>query len=174
MGAKVWKIAVVVAVQLLVLCAIPMRSLRARASNQEITLWTAPVDPFDVLGGYFVALAYEVERGSVPAGIGDQPKERDVWVTVHRGNPAWELLSITEVCPEPQPDHVSLAARWTGHRIAIVNAGRLYIPETDRDRANNAMLRDHGRGLVDMKVGAHGEVALLRLRVGGETFGESR
>jgi uncharacterized membrane-anchored protein len=166
-------IAVVVGVQLLALAAIPARALRTRAVGQDVSLWTAPVDPYDVLSGYYVTLTYEAES---TAAVDTQrfEQDEDVWVTIRRGDPAWTRTSIGRERPAPSPDELSLRARWAGWRVQIVNAGRLYIPEDERDRASKLLGDVNGRALVDMKVDSDGNVSVLRLRVGDATFGEPR
>jgi len=164
-------IAVVVGVQVLALAAIPVRTLRTRAQGADVALWTAPVDPYDVLSGYYVTLTYEAEAVSTRDEHKFQ-KDDDVWVTVRRGDPAWTQVSVRSERPAASPDEISLRARWIGWRAEIVNAGRLYIPETERDRASKLLSDAKGRGLVDLKVDADGGVSVMRLRVGDATFGE--
>jgi uncharacterized membrane-anchored protein len=171
MSVRHWPIAVVIGVQLAVLAAIPIRAMRTRATGADVTLWTAPVDPFDVMSGYYVTLAYEAERTN------DAPKVEDgaaVWVTVRRAEPAWTAVSVRVERPAASDGELSLHARWKYGRAHIDNAGRLYIPEAERDRATKLLADAKGRGLVDLKVDADGNVSVLRLRVGDATFGERR
>ena len=170
-----WKIAVVLAAQFAVLVAIPVRTLRTRATGADVTLWTAPIDPFDVMSGYYVTLAYEAERPPEGRPADRSPRERrDVWVTVRRGDPAWTPVSVTDERPDAAPDELSLRARWNGWRTEIVNAGRLYIPETQRQDVEAALDAVRRRGLVDLRVSQDGDVAVIRLRADGKTFGEER
>jgi len=166
-------IAVVIGVQLLALAAIPARSVRTRAVGQDVALWTAPVDPYDVLSGYYVTLTYEAES-AVTSDTRKFEKHDDVWVTIRRGEPAWTQVSVRKERPAASPDELSLRARWNGWRVEIANAGRLYIPEDERDRASKLLGDVRGRALVDLKVDADGDVSVLRLRVGDATFGEPR
>lgn len=161
-------IGVVLAAQLLVLCAIPARHLVTRATGREVTLWTAPVDPYDPLSGYYVTLSYEVEQAAGAERAGP------VWITLRKDAPAWQRVEVTVERPAPAADQVSVRAHWSGWRLSIDGAGRLYIPETQRDRVAELLAAAQQRGLVDLMVGEGGDVALLRLRVGGETFGEPK
>jgi len=67
-----------------------------------------------------------------------------------------------------------MRARWTRGRAAIVNAGKLYIAETQRDVVEDALGKVSRRALVDLRVGADGDVSVLRLRVGDQTFGDAK
>ena len=166
-------IGVVIAVQCLVLVAIPARNLITRATGRDVTLWTAPVDPYDPLSGYYVTLGYEVEASAlvVREQLGT---EGTVWITVRQKTPAWEFVAVTVDRPAPAPDEVSMRASWSGWRATLDGASRLYIPETQRDRVAALLNEARQRGLVDLRVGEGGDVAVLRLRVGGVTFGESK
>lgn len=166
-------IGAVIGTQILVLCAIPARTLVTRATGREITLRTAPVDPYDPLAGYYVTLSYEVERPDKPER--DQlGSARPIWITVRKAQPIWERVAMSAERPAPAPDQVSLRAHWDGWRATIDGAGRLYIPETQRDVVAELLGKQDQHGLVDLKVSDDGDVAVLRLRVGGATFGDSK
>ena len=81
-------------------------------------------------------------------------------------------VAVTVERPAPAPDRVSMRAHWSGWRASIDGADRLYIPETQRERVAALLRAANQHGLADLVVSADGDVALVRLRVGGETFGE--
>jgi len=166
-----WTIAVVVAAQLAVLAAIPAKAMRTRANGIDVTLWTAPVDPYDVMSGYYVTLSYEVERPAADEHV-SVPADAPVWITVRRGDPAWTPVSITADRPAAKSDEISMRATWRGLRAELDTADRVYVPESRRERASRLLTEAKGRALVDMKVDADGDVSVLRMRVGGETFGK--
>jgi len=171
-----WPIVVVLVVQLGLLVYLPSAQVRARISGTPVTLRTEPVDPYDLLSGYYMTLTYEVERPDsrlVPDGLerGDR-----VWLELNRGDQAWRLVGVSRERPAAASDRVSVPARWRSGwrrgRVEIEGAGRLYIPEAQRERADRLNREFSGRGLVDVMVGADGTVAVLRLRLGDVTFGE--
>ncbi|MBI4576912.1 MAG: GDYXXLXY domain-containing protein [Planctomycetes bacterium] len=168
-----WPILAVVVVQLGVLVAVPARRVVARVHGTGVTLRTAPVDPYDVLSGYYVTLAYEVERpGDVPYPA-DLKRGEAIWLLVQRDEPAWRLAGVSRESPgEPLEGFVALRARWMGWRAGIEGAGRLYIPEARREEADRVLREHAGEGLVDLRVLEDGTAALVRLRVGGAVFGE--
>jgi uncharacterized membrane-anchored protein len=141
-----------------------------------VTLRTAPIDPYSPLSGYYVTLAYEavspvVDLSRPGGGLGFQEGDR-LWVTVERDEPFWRSVSITRERPPETEGRVSMRGRWMGWRAAIDGAGRLYIPEAKRERVAQLMREAQGRGLVDLRVGPDGFCSVLRLRVGGEVFGD--
>ncbi len=170
MPREPWRIAVLLAIEVTILAAIPWRQLAARSSGQSVTLRTAPVDPFDHLSGYYVALGYEVEQQ--PSAAGAALARRDLlWITVERAEPAWRLVSVTREKPPPASGLVSLRAHWDGRRARIEGAGAFYVPEKRR-REIEAAIQRQGGALVDLKVDEDGHVAPMKLRAGGLVLGQ--
>ncbi len=170
MARERWRLVAAVAVQLAVLALVPARQLLAGMHGTEVTLATAPVDPFDTFSGPFVALAYEVEQPCLAVDV-----DATVFVTVQRGEPAWTFVSLDRERPPASDGRVSLRATCRPGRASLDSAGRFYLPQeqaTDVER----MLRPNGgprmSALVDVLVDGAGNVALRRLRVGGRTFGQ--
>lgn len=165
-----WRLWVVLTVQLAILVAVPARQALARLRGTTLTLRTVPVDPFDVLAGHYVTLAYEVER--VPTRLAEpglQPGDR-VWVTVAQGQPAWTLVSVTRERPAPASGRASMRARWKWGgpdqgQVELDGAGRLYVTE-ERGRALDARRGGRRESLVDLRVGEDGTPAVLDLRAG--------
>jgi uncharacterized membrane-anchored protein len=187
------RFAAVIAVQLLILAAVPWRQVLARLRGQTVTLLTAPVDPFSPFGGYFMTLAYEVERdardGSVTACSG---RDR-VYFVVEKAAPAWRLVSVERELPRATPGRAALRApcpprerEW--RRAELESAGRFYLPEAKAKVLEEAMAAEwkrvrelpddereraqRTRMLVDLRADDEGNVALLRLRFGDLTFEE--
>jgi hypothetical protein len=199
MARNTLRVVAVVLAQVAILAAIPARQLLARARGREITLRTAPVDPFSPFGGYYLTLAYEIERpsaegkvelGTVRGGL--------VYLVVEKGDPAWTLVSVSRERPSPAPGRAVLRARWPGGRYGleiqpwmraqIESAGRFYLPEAKARKLEKAMAEEwkrvrelpfeereaaqQTRMLVDLKVDDAGNVALIRLRFGELSFEE--
>jgi uncharacterized membrane-anchored protein len=158
-----------VGIQLAILAAIPLRQAKARALGTEITLETAPVDPYDLLSGYHVTLAYRAEQ-LAPAVGGDEGGA--AWLVVARAAPGWRPVSCSRgAAPVVREDQVAIAAEVVHGRCAITTARRFYVPEDRRQEIDAALRAVRGAALVDLKVDAGGNVALLRLRAGSVVVG---
>jgi uncharacterized membrane-anchored protein len=172
MSRRRWRLGAVIVLQLAILALIPLRQVRARLEGREITLETVPVDPYDLLSGYHVTLRYAAEQlpftgGDADAGTG--------WLVVVPGTPAWKAITCTRAYEPPaRPGELAIAAEIVGERCQIPSAGRFYVPEARRQEVDAALRRVGGRALVDLKVDADGNVALVRLRVGALTLGGGR
>lgn len=168
MRSRHWRVGAVVAVQLAILAAIPLRQVRARVSGTTVTLETVPVNPYDVLSGYYVTLAYEAER--VPY-LGGDADGGPAWLVVARGSPAWKGVACRRGLPSHGPDEVALAAEVVGGRCRIASASRFYVPEGRRAEVEAALRSVRSRALVDLRVNDAGDVALVRLRAGDVVVG---
>ncbi len=162
MRADGLRLLLVIAVQAGILAAIPSRQVKARASGTNVTLETVPVDPLDPLSGYFVTLRYRAEEV-----VAEAPGERGApaWLLLERGDPAWRGVACLNSRPEPGPGQVAVRAEVADRRCRIPSAGRFYIPEARRAEVD-AALREARAALVDLRVSADGDVALVRLRAG--------
>ena len=158
--------------QLVLLAIIPARQLRARHTGTDVTLMTRPVDPYDVLSGYYVTLGYAVEQ--VPKDL--QPKNlrsgMDIWLELGPAEPAWTLIALHTEPPTLNAGHVAIRGIWRHYEADLPAASRLYIPESDRQRVETALRQVNGRGLVDLRIASDGTAAVLRLRVGPQSFGD--
>lgn len=167
-----WPLVLVLAVQFGILAAIPARKVAARLLGTDVTLWTRPVDPYDALSGYHVTLGYEVERPD-PERVEDGIEDGDeVYVNLVRDVPAWRVRSVSRDLPGDDGDGVSIRATWRSGNPALQGVDRLFIPEARRQRVADAMREAEGRALADLEVDGNGNAAVLRLRVGGEVFGD--
>ena len=172
MPRKHWPLLVVLGFQVGVLAAIVGEQVLLRATGRPVSLRTVPIDPYDMLSGYHLVLGYEVEEQATarrPAGV----REKDaVWLTLSPGDEAWDLYSVSVERPAPVAGRVSMRAQWTGGRVRLRGAGRLYLPEAERHRAERLFDEAGSRAIADLRVGADGRPALERLRIGRESFGE--
>ncbi len=156
------RLAVVLVVQLAILVVVPVGQVRARNRGTPITLRTAPVDPFDVLAGRYVTLAYEVESVSAQHRSSTFRDRQLVWLTVAEGDPVWTFVSVTAERPAPVPGQVSIRARWDRWRARLEDASRFYVTE-EVGRAVDARPRGQA-DLIDLRVAEDGTPAVMRLR----------
>lgn len=158
--------------QLVCLALVPAGRLGAWMGGEAITLQTAPIDPYDVLAGYFVTLHYDVERGarSQLEGLEDGP----VWLVLAQAEPAWQLSKIDDAPLEAGPDEVVLRGRLRHGNLRLRQISRFYVPEVERAEVESALRETETPPLVDLRVGSDGSALVLGLRVGDRRFGDGR
>ena len=167
-----WPFALAVVLQLGLLATIPGKKIWAQQFGAEISLKTRPVDPYDMLAGYYVTLAYEVER--VPTSLRPSGVQYDspVWLELAPGSPAWTLRAVHTEKNRPADGHVVIKALWKHGDADIPQASRLYIPEDQRQAVDRAVATSQTRPIVDLRVGPDGTPVVLRLHANGQTFGD--
>jgi uncharacterized membrane-anchored protein len=101
-----WQFWLPLALQALLLLAVPARDAYTMANGTPIVLQTAPVDPYDLLRGYYQTLSYEI---SAPAFLQELPGGQQVFAE-WRNKTAFDFYVILEppqtpVAPgqRPQP-----------------------------------------------------------------------
>jgi uncharacterized membrane-anchored protein len=162
------RLALVLAVQVAILAAIPLRQVRARLDGAVVTLETVPFDPYDVLSGYYATLRYAAET---PPGLAEArlaPGDT-AFIVLEPAEPAWRAVGVVR---EPPGGGVAVRAVMTRRGLEIVSAGRFYVPESRRAAVDEALRGRRGKALVDLRVDAAGNVALLRLRDGERVLAE--
>lgn len=162
------RLALVLAVQVAILAAIPLRQVRARLDGTVVTLETVPFDPYDVLSGYYATLRYAAES---PPGLAEARLEQGdtAFIVLERAEPAWRAVGVAR---EPPAGRVALRAVMTRRGLAIVSAGRFYVPEARRAAVDEVLRVRRGKALVDLRVDGAKNVALLRLRDGKRMLAE--
>ncbi len=183
--ARAWQALAALLMQLLVLAAMPREQLLARRRGIDVTLRTAPIDPYSAASGYYLALRYAVENEArLQLQRSDIAAAREIWVTLRRATPAWELVSVSSVHPAPEVDRVSIRAHAMYGAVRLEGLSRIYVPEAERTLSDSLFrvasrvgARRDGADttdapLVDLRVDpATGAVAPLRLRIGRAAFG---
>jgi uncharacterized membrane-anchored protein len=166
------RLAAVLALQVAILAAIPLRQVRARLGGTVVTLETVPFDPYDVLSGYYATLRYAAEA---PPGLAEARLDTGdtAYILVELGEPAWRAVGVARERPATTASgRAALRAVMTRRGLEIVSGGRFYVPESRRAAVDEALRTRRGQALVDLRVDEDGNVALLRLRDGERVLAE--
>jgi uncharacterized membrane-anchored protein len=174
MNKKLIFFVLAVLVQCVVLVAVPGRQIYTRLTGKVITVHTRPVDPYDVMSGYYVTLAYDIGRMGTPSDW--QKREswqgKDVYVTLKEGNDKiWVTDSVSLKRPSRVPEGMLLikgtSQYWGG---VIYGIERFYIPEEKRDEIDSALRKTDSKAKVQIAVDRFGNAAILRLEAGGKIY----
>lgn len=154
---------VAVAVQALILAAVPARQIYTRQTGTTVILKTAPRDPYDILSGYYVTLTYEIARPKIRRY---RTESKHAWVVLKEGaDEIWHADSAHDSRPESIPDGcVVIKGRKKGGRI-VYGIESYFIPENARDTVERDLRQHRGQARVEVKIDSFGHAALIRLLI---------
>ena len=159
-----------VAIQILILVAVPARKVFTVATGKTVVLKVEPVDPYSILSGYYATLGFDISRvDAFPNARGmSQGFPNGAWcyAIVEKGNDGtWKPVSLEHELPANLPDNrAALLGRIT-HGTIRYGIEEFYIPEAQRDRIAEDLSRNVDKARVEIKVDRSGYVALERLRI---------
>lgn len=158
--------AAAVLVQVLIVAGVPAQKFKARMTGAPVLLKVAPVDPYCIMSGYYMALNYEISRGDRFKGWQNLPQRDGV-----------ELYAVLTV----GPDRVAAPARVTRtfpdklapgeivikgvqHYGAIrYGVETFYVPETKRRDIEDDFRKHVPDTRAEIMVDAGGNAAFKRL-----------
>jgi uncharacterized membrane-anchored protein len=173
MNKKLLFFVAAVLIQCAVLVAVPGRQIYTRATGKVITLQTRPVDPYDVMSGYYVTLAYDIGRAGMPSDIQRQQWQgKPVYITLKEGEGGiWVTDSVSLKRPVSVPDNRLLikgrARPWGNVEYGIE---RFYIPEGKRNEIEASLRNTGSKAKVQIAVDRSGNAAILRLEADGKIY----
>jgi uncharacterized membrane-anchored protein len=161
---------VAVAIQILILVAVPARNVFTVATGKTVVLKVQPVDPYSILSGYYATLGFDISRvDAFPNGSGISQRFSDgdaIYAIVERGDDGtWKPVSLEHEIPADLPDNrAALLGRLNGGTIRY-GIEEFYFPEAQRDRISEDLSRNVDKARVEIKVDRNGHAALERLRI---------
>ena len=152
---SIGRLAVPLLLQSLLICSIPFQSIYALATGTTVILKTMPVDPYDLLRGYYQVLSYDISSFDTLRQLSGWAKlnrnqERDtidsnqqVYVTLAKipaVNPqtpeAWKPIAIGDKFPiDLSADKIAIKGTSNGSSI-IYGLETYYMPEDRKDDVN--------------------------------------
>ena len=161
---------VAVVIQILILVAVPARKVFTMATGKTVVLKVQPVDPYNILSGYYAALGFDISRvEAFPNGRGMLQEFSDgawVYAIVEKGDDGtWKPISLEHVLPANLPDNRAALLGRINHGTIRYGIEEFYIPEAQRHRIAEDMRRNVDKARVEIKVDRSGHAALERLRI---------
>ena len=155
-----------VAIQVLILVGVPARKAVTLATGKSTVLKVQPVDPYSILSGYYVTLAFEISRiEDFPNARGFSNGDRCYAVIEEGEDGTWKPVSLERELPTNLPDNrAALLGRVKYLRIEY-GIEELFIPETKRGAIADDLRANQDKARVDVKVDSSGHAALERLRI---------
>ncbi|WP_416674462.1 GDYXXLXY domain-containing protein [Egbenema bharatensis] len=178
-----WRLWIPLLVQVVLIIAVPARDAYTYVAGRSITLQTAPVDPYDILRGYYQTLSYDVSNvetlRSLPGGDWfNQYQEQPLSFYVVLEPPAqanatppqpWTPVRISGDRPtDLTPNQVAMQGQYDGWSITY-GLETYYMPESRREEINadinQVQWEEREAFVVDVKVDRGGNAVPISLWV---------
>jgi uncharacterized membrane-anchored protein len=191
---SIGRLAVPLLLQSLLICSIPFQSIYALATGTTVILKTMPVDPYDLLRGYYQTLSYDISSFDTLRQLPGWAKlnrnvqqdtidsNRQVYITLAKISPvnsqspeAWKPIAIGEKLPvDLSADKIAIKGTSNGSNV-VYGLETYYMPEDRKDGVNKdinqAQLSGGKRNLlVEVKVDNQGLATPVGLWVGTNQY----
>ena len=187
------RLAVPLFLQSLLICSISAQSIYTLATGTTVVLKTMPVDPYDLLRGYYQTLSYDISSfntlSKLPGwkGLSHRDnnlaidKNKQVYITLattqvpNQNLPqAWQPVAIDQKLPTNlSVDKIAIRGVSNGTNI-IYGLETYYMPEDRKDGVNADINQSQNRGnrnlLVEIKVDNRGLATPVSLWVGAKHY----
>jgi len=157
-----------VIIQVLILVAVPARKVFTLATGTTVVLKVQPVDPYNILSGYYATLRFDISRvDAFPNVRGISPVfSEGAWcyAVVEKGDDGtWKPVSLQPDLPDNLPDNRVALLGKLNHGVIRYEIEEFYIPEAQRHRIAEDLSRNVDKARVEVKVDRTGHAALRRL-----------
>jgi uncharacterized membrane-anchored protein len=155
-----------VVMQTLILVAVPARKAITFATGKSAALKVQPVDPYNILSGYYVTLRFDISNVNAFPIATEFSNGDKCYAVIERGEGGiWKPVSLERELPANLPDNrVALKGRINYGQIEY-GIEAFYIPETRRAEIGEDLRRNPDKTRAEIKVDSRGNAALERLRI---------
>lgn len=179
-----WRLWLPLLLQTSLILAVPAQAVYTHLTGKTVILQTLPVDPYNLLRGYYVTLSYDISRQETLEKLpgwatvraqaeqlsGSSPIPFYVILAapaIPSGQPPqpWKPVAVSPDLPsELPPNQIALKGRLQAGRI-LYGLEEYYIPEDQRQQINADIAAAQGQGqrlnqvppiVVEVKVDAQG------------------
>jgi uncharacterized membrane-anchored protein len=160
-----------VAIQFLILAAMPAQKIYTRATGKSVTLTINPVDPYNILSGYYVTLNYEISNPSSFADSDGAHNGEPIYAILERRDDGvWRQVSLSKSRPTNLPENrIAIRGSYKYSRIEY-GIEEFFIPEDKRDEIEQGLRKNREQARVEIKVDSEGNAALARLLIGNQAY----
>jgi uncharacterized membrane-anchored protein len=159
-----------VLIQVLIVAAVPGKQIYSRMTGRLITIKTAPVDPYNILSGYYVNLTYDISRPPLPFQTGYGSLEPVYVLLKEDPNKIWIIDSVNMQPPASVPQDKVLIKGRSIHSRFEYGIESYYIPEDKRGVIENDLRNNRDKTYAQIKVDRFGNAALVNLRIGDTIY----
>jgi uncharacterized membrane-anchored protein len=153
-----------ISLQVVILIAVPARKAITLATGKTVVLKVQPVDPYSILGGYYVTLGFDISGRANFASTETFENEDQVYAVVEEGpDGIWIPVGLERILPTNLPENRrALAGRFRDGQIRY-GIEDFYIAETQREAIAEDLRKNVDKARVEVRVDRTGNAALKRL-----------
>lgn len=181
-----WLLSLPLLLQSLLIVAVPAQDAFTYTVGRTVVLQTAPVDPYDMLRGYYQVLGYQVSNVDNLATLpgGEILENRDligpIYVVLEAPAAtttpptAWVPVRVSQNRPTNLPDN-QIALRGRAENWSVLyGLETYYMPEDQRDTINQAIATLQNQQpqsfVVEVKIDGQGHAVPVSLWVGETNY----
>lgn len=160
-----------VVVQILILVAVPARKVVTRATGRTVVLKVQPIDPYNLLSGYYSTLSFDISRVDAFPNAQVFPDGSWVYAIVQRGDDGiWTPALLATQLPANLPDNRVALLGQINYGLIKYGIEDFYIPEAQREAIAEDLRMNRNQARVEVKVDSSGHAALERLKIQDRTY----
>jgi uncharacterized membrane-anchored protein len=176
-----WRLWLPLLFQTALILGVPAQDAYTYVAGRQITLQTAPVDPYDLLRGHYQTLGYEISRSdqlrSLPGGEWfeqHQFKAGQFYVVLEAPTTEttppkpWKPIRISATRPtDLAANQVAIQGKTNRYGQITYGIETYYMPEANRNELNTdiSQTQDRQAFVVDVKVDGSGNAVPISLWV---------
>lgn len=180
-----WRLWVPLALQSMLIVAVPAQDAVTYATGTAVTLQTAPVDPYDFMRGYYQTLSYDISQ---PETLRELPGGAEIFTNIGYWEPRtfyvvleapqgaatppepWQPIRVSADKPQDlSQQQVALKGEYSGVGRITYGLERYYMPADRRQDVNadinQTQWQDQTAFVVDIKVDGRGNAVPVGLWV---------
>jgi uncharacterized membrane-anchored protein len=166
--------------QLLLIATVPAQALYTLNTGTTVYLKTVPVDPVDLLRGYYQTLSYEISNRDTLEKLLGVPVTKEfksgdeIFVTLelpkNNVREAAKPIAVAKVRPNPKPNEVILRGVYNGWQIKY-NLEEFYMPEERQVEVNKDISggQQSKNLIMETKIGADGRGLPVAIWIGDKS-----
>ncbi len=164
--------ALALALQIVILVGVPAQKLIALRTGRSVVLKVRPVDPYDILSGYYVTLSYDISRSdSFATKVEASPGATVFAVVEQQADGVWQPMELTDSLPANLPDNRAAIRGKMMYGSIEYGIEQFFIPETKRTAIEEDLRKHLDQARVEVKVDGQGNAALVKLMIEDRVYG---
>lgn len=164
--------ALALALQIVILVGVPAQKLVALRTGRSVILKVQPVDPYNILSGYYVRLNYDISRSdSFSTKVGANAGDTVFAVVEQQADGIWHPAELTSFLPDYMPYNRSGIRGKRMYNSIEYGIEQFYIPEAQRGAIEEDLRKHFDKARVEVKVDSKGNAALVKLMIEDRVYG---